>query len=74
MNDSRLVKLDRILNEARMAVEDIAGTLENLAVLYAELAVHKPSGEAEEKRLAATFSTIHAQAARVVGLLEESLG
>lgn len=74
MNDSRLVKLDRILNDARMAADDIAGTLENLAILYAELAVHKASGGGEEKRLAATFSNIHAQAARVVVLIEEGLG
>lgn len=74
MNDSRLVKLDRILNEARMAADDIAGTLENLAELYATLAAQKPGGGAEEKRLAATFSTIRAQAAQVVSLLDESLG
>lgn len=73
MNNSRLVKLDRILNDARMAADDIAGTLENLAVIYAELAVAKHAGGGEEKRLAATFSTIHAQASRLVGLIDESL-
>ncbi|UCV02322.1 hypothetical protein [Dechloromonas denitrificans] len=74
MNDSRLVKLDRILNDARMAADDIAGTLENLAVLYAELSVARHGGGGEEKRMAATFSTIHAQAVRVVNLLDEILG
>lgn len=73
MNDSRLVKLDRILNEARIAADDVSATLDNLALLYADLAQQRPGGGSDEKRLAATFSTIHAQAARVVSLLDESL-
>lgn len=74
MNDSRLVELDRILNDARMAAEDVAATLDNLACLYAEAAVHKSDGGADEKRLAGTFSTIQAQAARVLHLIEEGIG
>lgn len=71
MNESRLVKINRILNDARMAADDVSGTLENLAFLYSELAVHRADGGAEEKRLAATFSTIQIQAARVLSLIDE---
>ena len=75
MNNSRLVELDRLLNEARLAADEVAGTLENLADLYATQAAHKPDGSAaQEKRLAATFSTIQARAAYVVELLDKSLG
>lgn len=74
MNDSQLVKLDRLLNEARMAADDVVGTLEHLADLYATLAASRPSGGADEKKLSATFSTIQAQAAKVVSLLDDSLG
>lgn len=74
MTESRLVNLDRILNDARMAADDVAGTLENLAFLYAEAAVHSVTGGAEEKRIAATLSTIQAQATRVLRLIEEGIG
>lgn len=74
MNESRLVELDRILNEARMAAEDVAGALDHLADLYASLAVGRPGGGAEEKRLAATFATMHAHASRVVCLIDEGIG
>lgn len=74
MSDSKLVELDRILNEARMAADDVAGALEHLADLYASLAVFQPCGGAEQKRLAATFSTLHARAALVTTLIEQGLG
>lgn len=74
MNTSKLAELDRILNDARMAADDVAGALEHLADLYATLAVHSPIGGSDEKKLAATFSTIHAQAARVAALIDQGLG
>ena len=74
MKNSRLVDFDRLINEARMVAGDVAGALDNLSALYAELAALRQGGGEEEKRLAATFSTIQAQAAKVVMLLEESLG
>lgn len=73
MTDSKLVTIERILNDARLAADDVVGTLENLAELYATLAAQKPGGGGVEKRLAATFSTISAQAAQVVSLIDKSL-
>lgn len=74
MSDSKLVELDRILNEARMAADDVAGALEHLADLYASLAVFQPCGGVEQKRLAATFSTLHARAAHITALIDRGLG
>lgn len=74
MNNSKLVELDRLLNDARMAADDVVGALEHMADLYATLAASRPGGGADEKKLSATFSTIHAQAARVLGLIDASLG
>lgn len=73
MTDNKLVKIDRILNEAGVIADEVAGILENLAVLYADVAAKTPGGGGDEKRLAATFSTIHAQAAKVASLIQESL-
>jgi hypothetical protein len=74
MHERKLVELDRVLNEARMAADDVAGALEHLADLYASLAVFQPCGGAEQKRLAATFSTLHARAAHITALIDRGLG
>lgn len=74
MSNSKLVERDRLLNEARMAADDVAGALEYLADLHASLAVFQPYVGAEQKRLAATFSTLHARAALVAALIDQSLG
>lgn len=74
MNNSKLVELDRILNDARMAADDVVGTLEHLADVYATLAASRPGGGSDEKKLSATFSTIQAQAARVLSLIDAGLG
>lgn len=73
MNDSRLVKIESTLNEARSAAEDIAATLESLATLYADLAVLKKGVGGDEKRLAGTFSTIHARAEQLLEMIENCL-
>lgn len=73
MTDNKLVEMDRILNEACVIAEEVAGTLENMALLYAEVAAKNPGNGADEKRLAATFATIHAQAAKVSALIQKSL-
>lgn len=65
--------LTATLNDAYNAADDVTGALEHLAILYGTLAA-KDRGDDEARRLAATFSTLHAQAQRVSGLLETALG
>lgn len=73
MNNFKQINKNQLINDARMAAVDVAGTLDHLAGMYADLAVFRQGSE-EEKRLASIFSTIHVQAKMVVRLIDESLG
>lgn len=72
MNGKRFADNNILLNEAQQAAADVAGALELLSILYGTLSIRQPPG-ADERMLAATFSTIQAQAAKVAKLLDEAL-